>query len=54
MLAAWNRAGFLTDGSQPGDLEECAVQGTLGRQRAAVEGYIDRLASWVNPGVRYR
>jgi hypothetical protein len=42
MLAAWNRAGFLTDGSQPGDLEECAVQGTLWRQRAAVEGYIDR------------
>ncbi len=42
MLAAWNRAGFLTDGSQPGDLEECAVLGTLGRQRAAVDGFIDR------------
>ncbi len=44
MLAAWNRAGFLTDGSQPGDLEECAVLGTLWRQRAAVEGFIDRCA----------
>jgi len=42
MLAARNRAVFLTDGSQPGDLEECAVLGTLWRQRAAVEGFIDR------------
>lgn len=42
MLAAWNRAGFLTNLSQPGVMEECEGGGVLRRQRAAVEGFVDR------------
>ncbi|MBT2439800.1 hypothetical protein J7E93_06625 [Streptomyces sp. ISL-36] len=41
VLAAANRAGYLTDNSQPG-LIELGSDGVLWEQRAAVTGWIDR------------
>jgi hypothetical protein len=41
VLAACNRAGFLTDDSQPGDAGE-GFDGALWEQRAAVTGFVAR------------
>jgi hypothetical protein len=41
VLARLNRAGFVTDTSQPGEIEHGA-NGTLAEQRAAVQGYADQ------------
>lgn len=38
-LAALNRAGFVTQTSQPGTIDPC-TDGTVWRQRAAVSGYL--------------
>jgi hypothetical protein len=40
ILAAVNRAGFVTIASQPGLAEERGVDGALWQQRAAVEGFV--------------
>lgn len=42
ILAAANRSGFVTDGSQPGVKETRGYDGCIWQQRAAVEGWCDR------------
>jgi hypothetical protein len=41
VLAAANRAGFLTECSQPGELPETGYDGRTWEQRAAVSGFAD-------------
>lgn len=41
VLARANRAGFLTDGSQPGEAAEIGYDGASWTQRAAVEGWME-------------
>lgn len=40
VLARANRAGFLTDGSQPGEADTIGFDGEFWTQRAAVEGFL--------------
>jgi hypothetical protein len=48
VLARCNRAGFVTNGSQPGDPDGPGYDGATWGQRAAVEGFADEAtAKWI-------